>query len=166
MKQWPTFDDDEDAAIATKSGKVKASNHTVYMPNRSSKKRKLNKEVMPEDSSNNRKKKRISELEDIKKRKELFKDLKMQVQSLGASQFSGWDKRDWEKKRNRNMGMKAQKNQKIPRKILNGIRKKQKEKIERREKEAKEADLVLGKYKKKRKGGRFDMKKKKRVSRR
>ena len=36
----------------------------------------------------------------------------MQVQSLGASQFSGWDKRDWEKKRNRNMGMKAQKNQK------------------------------------------------------
>ena len=55
MKQWPTFDDDEDAAIATKSGKVKASNHTVYMPNRSSKKRKLNKEVMPEDSSNNRK---------------------------------------------------------------------------------------------------------------
>ena len=104
MKQWPTFDDDEDAAIATKSGKVKASNHTVYMPNRSSKKRKLNKEVMVEDSSNNRKKKRISELEDIKKRKELFKDLKMQVQSLGASQFSGWDKRDWEKKRNRNMG--------------------------------------------------------------
>ena len=36
----------------------------------------------------------------------------------------------------------------------------------RAEKEAKEADLVLGKYKKKRKGGRFDMKKKKRVSRR
>ena len=64
------------------------------------------------------------------------------------------------------MGIKAQKNQKIPRKILNGIRKKQKEKIQRREKEAKEADLVLGKYKKKRKGGRFDMKKKKRVSRR
>ena len=121
---------------------------------------------MPDYISNNWKKKRISELEDIKKRKELFKDLKMQVQSLGASQFSGWDKRDWEKKRNRNMGMKAQKNQKIPRKILNGIRKKQKEKIQRREKEAKEADLVLGKYKKKRKGGRFDMKKKKRVSRR
>ena len=166
MKQWPTFDDDEDAAIATTSGKVKASNHTVFIPNRSSKKRKLNKEVMVEDSRSNRKKKRISELEDIKKRKELFKDLKMQVQSLGASQFSGWDKRDWEKKRNRNMGMKAQKNQKIPRKILNGIRKKQKEKIQRREKEAKEADLVLGKYKKKRKGGRFDMKKKKRVSRR
>ena len=164
MKQWPTFDDDEDAAIATTSGKVKASNHTVFIPNRSSKKRKLNKEVMVEDSSSNRKK-RISELEDIKKRKELFKDLKMQVQSLGASQFSGWDKRDWEKKRNRNMGMKAQKNQKIPRKILNGIRKKQKEKIQRREKEAKEADLVLGKYKKKRKGGRFDMKKKKRVRR-
>ena len=109
MKQWPTFDDDEDAAIATKSGKVKASNHTVFMPNRSSKKRKLNKEVMPEDSSNNRKKKRISELEDIKKRKELFKDLKMQVQSLGASQFSGWDKRDWEKREIEIWDMKAQK---------------------------------------------------------
>ena len=45
MKQWPTFDDDEDAAIATTSGKVKASNHTVFIPNRSSKKRKLNKEL-------------------------------------------------------------------------------------------------------------------------
>ena len=88
-------------------------------------------------------KKRISELEDIKKRKELFKDLKMQVQSLGASQFSGWDKRDWEKKRNRNMGMKAQKNQKIPRKILNGIRKKQKEKIQRREKKPRKLILCL-----------------------
>ena len=46
------------------------------------------------------------------------------------------------------MGMKSQKNQKISRKIMNGIKKKQNEKIQRREKEAKEADVVLGKYKK------------------
>ena len=60
MKQWPTFDDDEDAAIATKSGKVKASNHTVFIPDRSSKKRKLNKEVMVEDSSSSNRKKNES----------------------------------------------------------------------------------------------------------
>lgn len=174
MNKWPTFDDNDryDAGSSNrkKNGKTLTAASTktvVYIPENNYKKNRKDKEQDHiEDVKRKKKEKRIIELEDVKKRKELFKDLKTQVQSLGATQFRGWDKRDWIKNKEKNMGMKLQKNQKIPRKIMNGIKKKQNEKIKRREKEAKEGDVVLGKYKKKRKGGRFDMKKRKKVSRR
>ena len=170
MNQWPTFDDDDDDSInhtdvKKRNGTKSSIKNVIYIPDNNYKKKKNNniEDIIDID---NKKNKKLSEMEDIRKRKELFRELRGQVQSLGATQFRGWDKRDWIKKKEKSMGMKSQKNQKIPRKIMNGIKKKQNEKIQRREKEAKEADVVLGKYKKKRKGGRFDMKKKKRVSRR
>ncbi len=168
MNKWPTFDENDVTDASNSNTKQNGKTETVvHIPENNYKKNKKDKEHDSiEDVKRSKKEKRVIELEDVEKRKELFKYLKTQVQSLGATQFRGWDKRDWDKNKEKNMGMKLQKNQKIPRKIMNGIRKKQNEKIKRREKEAKEGDVVLGKYKKKRKGGRFDIKKRKKVSRR
>ncbi len=162
MNKWPTFDDDDDGkGIRSKPETVTYITDTKHKKNRTA-----NFGDHNTNRNDKQQNKRMSEMEDAKRRKELFRELRGQVQALGASQFRGWDRRNWVKEKEKSMGMKTQKNQKMPRKIMNGIRKKQTEKILRREKEAKEGDVVLGTIKKKRKGGRFDMKKKKKVSRR
>ena len=80
------------------------------------------------------------------------------MNTLGASKFRGWDKNEWLAKQRKAIGMKADKQQKVPYRIMKGIQRKQTEKKKRYEEQARAADVVLGKKKQKKKGGRFAIK--------
>jgi hypothetical protein len=91
----------------------------------------------------------------------LFRILKSQVQALGAQTFRGWDKKEWVTTQKKAIGMKDEKQQKVPFHIMKGIRKKQTLKMKKYEAEARLQDVVTGKTLKKKKGGRHDIKGKK-----
>ena len=157
MISWPKI---------SSSGSGSAEKHVLHIPGQQSKSErdaqsaKKRKYVEKIERREHEKKRRRHEREGKEKydSKELFKNLRTQVNSLGASKFRGWDKNEWMEKQKKAMGMKAEKHQKVPYRIMKGIQRKQIAKKKKYELEAKAADVVLGKKKQKKKGGRFAIK--------
>ena len=140
--------------------------HVLHVPGhhskseRDAKKEKKRKHLENVERRENEKRRKRQEREGKEKydSKELFKSLRTQVNSLGASKFRGWDKNEWLEKQRKAIGMKAEKKQKVPYRIMKGNQRKQIAKKKKYEEEARAADVVLGKKKRKKKGGRFAIK--------
>lgn len=74
-----------------------------------------------------------------------YQQLMRQVNELGAAQFTGKAKKDWQAREDALLGRRTQKEAKMPYVMLQGIRKKAKQREERREGMEAEAGVITGK---------------------
>jgi hypothetical protein len=91
---------------------------------------------------------RIDHVVETKKEEFIMADAYKSVVELGATKFEGWKRKQFEQEKVEKLGVREQKNQKMPYQMLKGIRAKR-SKIEKlRETDAKNEGIVTAKKKK------------------